>query len=243
MNLNKFIYKNSVIYFVVFSLIALFAFWPRYFSRLFIAMDAETHFHGIIMTLWCVMLIAQGWLIRIKKYPIHKIIGKLSYGLAPLIVISGIIIAQFSLQKMQVHNGSYYSSIALMFNSLIAFSVLYSLAIYHLKSPLLHARFMLSTLFPMFTPLTDRIIYNHFRPIVAWVPTIEGRPMVWLYGFALANLILVGLIIWDWKTKKHRNAFITVLGIMVFYHISVISFHHFALWRTMGDWIMSLPFS
>jgi len=95
----------------------------------------------------------------------------------------------------------------------------------------------------MFTPLTDRIIYNHFRPIVAWVPTIEGRPMVWLYGFALANLILVGLIIWDWKTKKHRNVFITVLGIMVFYHISVISFHNFAIWRTIGDWIMSLPIS
>ncbi|NCP85199.1 MAG: hypothetical protein GW823_09955 [Bacteroidetes bacterium] len=97
MNLNKFTYKNSVIYFVVFLLVALFAFWPRYFGKLFIAMDAETHFHGIIMTLWCVMLIAQGYLIRIKKYPIHKIIGKLSYGLAPLIVISGVIIAQFSL--------------------------------------------------------------------------------------------------------------------------------------------------
>jgi hypothetical protein len=130
-----------------------------------------------------------------------------------------------------------------MFNSLLFFGVLYGLSIYNVKKPLIHARYMICTLFPMFTPLTDRLIYTHFPSMTGFLPTIEGEPMVWLYGFGLANLILIVLAIWDWQSKKRFKVFIVVLFLNIIYDISVIAFHKFTFWQRIGDWIMSLPLS
>lgn len=243
MNLNKILYKDIAIYFVIFFLLAIWAFWPNYFSHILTGIESHIHVHGITMSLWCLTLITQGFLIRSKKYKTHKIIGKFTYVLAPLILISGFNTAHASIVGNEEHNGPYYSSIALMFNSLLFFGLMYGLAIYHVKKPLVHARYMVSTLFPMFTPLTDRLIYFNFRSIVSFFPAIEGQPMVWLFGFALANLILIGLAIWDWKSKKRSYIFLTVLGINIIYDISVISFYKFSVWQRIGDWIMSLPLS
>ncbi len=243
MQLNKSIYRNSVFYFILFFMAALWAFWPNYFSHPLTNIKPHLHFHGITMTLWCLMLIAQGMLIRLKKYITHKVLGKISYGLALLILITGIHTAHITLSGSRVHNGAYYSNIALMFNSLLLFGILYGLAIYHRKRPLIHARYMICTILPMLTPITDRLIFINFRSTVTWYPTIEGRPMVWLFGFAIANLILLTLIIWDWKTNKWQSVFIKILGMNLLYDYSVITFYKFGFWRAIGDWIMGLPLS
>ncbi|MBK6479512.1 MAG: hypothetical protein IPF93_14950 [Saprospiraceae bacterium] len=62
-------------------------------------------------------------------------------------------------------------------------SFLFALAIYHRKHPGLHARYMVSTIFPLFTPVTDRLIHHHFKPILALVPKLEGIPLVPTAGF------------------------------------------------------------
>lgn len=243
MNLNKIIYKNIVFYFVSFLLLAIWAFWPSYFSHILTDIEPHIHFHGITMSLWCLMLIGQAFLIRLKKYKIHRVVGKFSYLLAPLILISGFNTAHASIVDNIVHNGSYYSIVALMFNSLIFFGILYGLAIYNVKKPLIHARYMVCTLFPMFTPLTDRLIYFNFQSLVDLFPTIDGMPMVWLFGFVMANLILIGLSIWDWQSKKRNTVFLFVLGLNIVFDISVIAFHNFSFWRGISDWIMGLPLS
>ena len=243
MNLNKTLYKYSIFYFVTFFLLAIWAFWPGYFSHILTDIEPHIHIHGITMSLWCLTLILQGLLIRTKNYKIHRTVGKFSFFLVPLILISGFNTAHASLVDIKVHSGPYYASIALMFNSLIFFGLIYSLAIYNVRKPLIHARYMVCTLFPMFTPVTDRLIYVNFPSMVRFFPTIEGNPMVVLFGFALATLILIVLAIWDWKSKKRSYVFLTILGINLLYNISVIFFHQFTFWRKIGDWIMSLPLS
>ncbi|MFY0689298.1 MAG: hypothetical protein JXQ90_19160 [Cyclobacteriaceae bacterium] len=243
MNINKALYRHAAIYFVIFFILAIWAFWPNYFSHILTGIPFHIHVHGITMSLWCLTLIAQGFLIRYKQFKIHGIIGKFSYVLAPLIIISGFNTAHVTLSGFSAHSGPYYSSIALMFNSLLLFGLIYGLAIYHVRKPLVHARYMVCTLFPMFTPLTDRLIYVNFRSMVGFFPTIEGLPMVWLFGFGLATILLVLFAIWDWKSNKRRDVFLTVLALNMAYNISVIYFHRSPLWRDVGDWIMSLPLS
>lgn len=195
------------------------------------------------MSLWCFMLIGQAFLIRQNFFKIHKILGRFSYILVPLILISGFNTAHASLFGEVVHDGLYYSTIALMFNSLVFFGVLYGFAIYNIRKPLIHARYMVCTLFPMFTPLTDRLIYRNFPSMVSFLPALRGVPMVWLYGFGLANLMLVSLAIWDWQSKNRYKVFIYVLGLNIIYDLSVISFFKFSFWQRISDWIMSLPLS
>src|SRR5687768_182307 len=46
------------------------------------------HFHGVLMLVWMALLIIQPWLIARRKHRIHKLIGRLSFVLAPLLIIS-----------------------------------------------------------------------------------------------------------------------------------------------------------
>lgn len=243
MNLSKFIYSNSAYFFVLFFLLALWAFWPGYFGRLDSDIPSRIHIHGISMTLWCLMLISQALLIRFGKQQLHKMMGRFSYILVPIILISGFHIGHTSIAGLNLSEGNYYSSIALIFNALIVFGVLYSLAIYHRKKPMVHARYMIGTIFPMITPLTDRLIYNNFPFVIGFLPTIDGTPMVWLVGFVIADLILLSLVVWDWRHRKQLNAFPVVLVLLLAYHISVTFFFRFTWWQSIGDWMMGLPLS
>ena len=127
-----------------------------------------------------------------------------------------------------------------MFNATVVLSIIYGLGMYFRKDRLTHARYMLCTIFPMFTPITDRIIYNYIRPLIPLAPKIEGTPIVPFYGFLLADLIVIGLAVWDWKTHKRKDVFMIVLGLLLIYHISMFTFYKFSFWRAFTEWFLSL---
>ncbi len=241
--LDAFLYDKSVFAFVVFFAIALWAFWTSYYGKLTEDMAAAKHLHGIAMTLWCLMLIGQALLIRLKKNKLHKFTGKLAYVIAPLIVITGAHLAQITVHDMEPGTSLYYYWIALMFISLIVFAVLYGLSMWYRKNPLTHARYMVCTIFPLFTPITDRLIYKYFQELIPIVPVLEGMPLVQLIGFALADTLLITLLIWDWRAHKRLDVFPVVMLAMGLFQLAVLTFYKFSFWRTIGDWIMSLPLS
>lgn len=238
------IIRNAGFYFVIFFGLVLWAFWTSYFGKLGQSMETHIHWHGAAMTLWCLMLISQAFLIRWKQYTWHRWVGRSSYILVPFLLFSGVHIAQITIRQSGAEGtGLYYYLAALMFNALIVFAVLYGLAIWNRKTPALHARWMISTMFPLITPVTDRLIYKYIDGLVPRVPVIDGMTMVQLYGFGLGEIILLGLALWDAVKNKQYNVFPFVLGLLFLYHLSVITFHQFAWWRSIGDWMMRLPFS
>ncbi|MBK9106724.1 MAG: hypothetical protein IPL92_19725 [Saprospiraceae bacterium] len=242
-HLDLFLYDKSVFAFVVFFAFALWAFWTSYYGRLAEDMEVAKHLHGVAMSAWCLMLIGQALLIRLKKNKIHKLTGKLSYIIAPLIVLTGAHLAQITVNDMEAGTSLYYYWIALMFISLIAFAILYGLSMWHRKTPLTHARYMVCTVFPLFTPITDRLIYKYFQEFIPMVPVLEGMPLVQLIGFALADTLLITLLIWDWKAHKRLDVFPFVMLVIGLFQLAVLTFYKFSFWRIIGDWIMSLPLS
>ena len=50
--------------------------------------DSFIHFHAIIASLWILLLIIQPLLILNKKYKVHRTIGKFSFILFPLLILS-----------------------------------------------------------------------------------------------------------------------------------------------------------
>lgn len=243
LNIETFLYRHTFVLFIVFLLGALVAFWPNYFGRLGESQTQSIHFHGICMTLWCLMLISQAVLIRIKKPQIHKSLGILSYVLMPLVLGSGFHLVHLTLSRIPPQYGLSYSSVALMFNSLFLVAIFYGLAIYYRKHTTNHARFMVCTLIPMITPVTDRLTYFHFRSWVDGLPIVEGRPAVMLYGFALANGFLIIMSLWDILSKKKNYAFLLALFLNLIYNASVIFWYNTKLWRKFAEGLMSLPLS
>src|SRR5215813_8948012 len=53
------LYRNSARFFALFLLGLVLAFWPSYFARLFEQPSWFYHLHGVALTLWVVMLVAQ----------------------------------------------------------------------------------------------------------------------------------------------------------------------------------------
>jgi len=238
MKLEKTLLQQSYFYFIGFFVLVVAAFWMTYITRIFEQPNYRMHLHGAALTLWCLMLISQAYLIRTKNNGLHKRIGKLSYILVPLILFTTLDLFLYRFSDAPKLNTLDYHSAALVLNALIAFIIFYGLAIFYRKKSGLHARYMVSTVFPFVTPATDRIIHIYFPSVVPQFYAIEGTPMVPIAGFLMADLILVGLIIWDWRSHKRLNVFPFVFLIMLIYHYSVLNFHKFQFWRSFTEWLV-----
>ena len=238
--LNEFLYKRSAIYLIAFFGVAVLAFWNSYYSILGQKMTFYIHFHGIFMTLWVLLLIAQAYLIRIKKYNIHNALGKASYLIFPILILSTFLLIHDTIRKSDVVDMGTYFSTALMINGTLVLVIIYSLGIFYRKDRLTHARYMICTIFPLFTPLTDRIIYKYVQGLIQFAPTAEGMPLVPFYGYAMADLLVIGLAIWDWRVHKRKGVFLIVLGLLLCYHISFFTFYKFHFWQTFSAWFYTL---
>lgn len=235
MNLDKSINLRSYLYFGLFFLFMLLAFWNTYFTKLFNQENFRMHLHGVTLIVWCSMLVIQPYLIKTGKRKLHQLIGKFSYVLVPLLLFTTFELLHY---RMKVIKAVEYASVALVFNALVAFVIFYGLAIYFRKNPALHARYMICTVFPMFTPVTDRIIAIYFPESLPYFPTLLGVPNVPLFGFLLADVMLIGLSIWDWKTTRRLSVFPVALVILLIYHYSFNYFYQYRFWQVFSDWIM-----
>jgi uncharacterized membrane protein YozB (DUF420 family) len=236
------LYRYGFQLFAVFSLAMIVAFWPSYFSRLGSQPSFHTHAHGVTMTLWVGLLVAQAWLIRSGNRSIHRQLGALSYVLVPALAASAIGFMHYRLRGAPPAEPAVLYFMALVVNALVAFGLLYALAMWFRREPAVHARFMIATIFPLFTPVTDRLVGRYVPSIVPLVPRIGGSPVVPTAGFLLADAILLVLSVWDWRTNR-RRVFPVALGVLVVYHVSVLTFHRFDFWQSFAAWLLALPLS
>jgi uncharacterized membrane protein len=232
-----------VFVFTLFFILALLAFWSSYYGHLLDETEVVIHFHGISMILWCLMLIGQSLLIRLKKHKLHKLTGKFSYVLAPVLIISGFSLAHYTVKQSSPEYYVYDYLVALMFLAVVAFGVLYGLAIYNRHKPAIHGRYMLATIFPLFTPVNDRLTYKYLTPLIELAPVKHGIMMVPALGFAFANFLVLILIIWDWYASRQFRVFPIVLGILLLYHATVLHFYQYLWWQAVSVWLMKLPLS
>src|SRR5215510_7625792 len=84
------LYRRGIAYWYL-LLIPLIAwgFYQTYFTTLFAPRARIIHIHFAFMMIWAAMLITQPLLIRYKKISIHRTIGKISYVVIPLLLITG----------------------------------------------------------------------------------------------------------------------------------------------------------
>jgi len=238
------LHRHSVWLFGLFALAMLVAFWPSYYSRLDVQPSLHFHAHGVALTAWIALMVAQAWLMRTGRRAVHKRLGALSYVIAPLVVLATVQFAHFRVQVVPVPldpASLYFLTLVLM--ALAAFIVLYGLAIYFRRQPQRHARYMIATLFPFVTPVTDRLIGRFAPSLVSLVPAIGGSPVVGVVGFLLVDAIVVALIAWDWSVNDRLDVFPVALAVLVAFHLAVLTFYQLPFWIAFGNWFVALPLS
>ena len=129
-------YKNLAFFFVAIFAIVFLRFFKTYFG-LFPAFNKVTtiqHIHGLLFLLWFIMLIVQPILIKKREYKWHRVIGKASYFLVPLIVVSIFFSAKELYETAPLTESKKIATLYVPFYQIVDFVALYVLAIYYKKN-------------------------------------------------------------------------------------------------------------
>jgi hypothetical protein len=95
----------------------------------------------------------------------------------------------------------------------------------------------------MFTPVTDRLIAVHLTPLIGALPRIGGSPVLPVVGFAAADLIVIALAWWDFRTNRRADVFPAALAVLLVYHVGTLTLHRVPAWNAFAAWFLGLPLS
>ncbi|MCH6235833.1 hypothetical protein [Cognataquiflexum rubidum] len=189
------------------------------------------HIHGALMAAWVILLVLQPVFIHTKKFAAHRFFGKLSYVLAPLMVISTIIIARVSYHKWV---GAYSSEEVFSWQSvtwmqLFLFVLFYSLAIFYRKHTFRHMRFMIGTAIIMVGPSLSRILNAYLDTSLEI--DFELIPLYFKTGLAAALLSL------DLIKKKDWMPYTIMLFSFLFADL-VYHARYSEVWQSFGRFVV-----
>jgi hypothetical protein len=198
------------------ALVAVLGFHPTYVSKfpVFEGLEGAHHFHGAMMMSWFAMLIVQPFLITWKKIEWHRLVGKASYVVAPLVVISIYMVTRLEYYD-DVSKYTRERSLAgldLDLMSIFAFIILYGLAIYYRKNTALHMRYMICTGLLIFIPGLARLQIFTFGLSGA---VVGITILVVTYG------LYAGLIAYDLKKKNAIIPYVVGISLVTLTNIVV----------------------
>ncbi len=165
------------------------------------------HFHGMMMIGWLLMLLLQPFLILKGKIKLHRLVGRLSYVLAPLVLFSMYLVTYSSLHRELAQGIAVVARrVALDVPLIIFFAILYLLAIFYTHKPALHSRFMCSTAFILISPALSRTLRAYLDASRDGSIDMSKNIIVVVAG--------VIAVIDSWRTKR-ISPFALVFGFMV----------------------------
>lgn len=202
-------YRNAVYWFIVVLVIDLAGFWPSYFSRLSEA-HAAHHAHGIAMVLWLLLLIMQHSLVHGGYRALHRVLGRTSILLAPVVIVTAVWVNLFFIARMEPpYPARLLSDYWLGYFLALAFGILYVLALVNRRRVQHHARYMAATALVFLIPGLVRVTIFYLEPLIGFVPTILQITLVPL-GIAAWLLFL------DYRNRNVLRPNAVVVGLWLF---------------------------
>lgn len=225
------------LFFTVLVPLVLLGFWRSYFSKFFNDAQSLTgymHFHAVLMTGWVSLLIVQPTLIRRKKLKVHKLIGKISYGLMPLILVSMLLLVHKGGNSKPVEQQTFVDALL----GLLGFFVIgacYVVAILNRHNTAVHARAMVGTGLALLDPTLMRMLGPVSFPIGSFV------------AIAIILGVFVALIVRERKQASGRWVFPSLLAIYFFtYSLLIVEYYthngiNLSLLDKLMRWYYALP--
>jgi hypothetical protein len=217
---------------VALLLISFLGFYPTYIAKFpkLVGFTSAHHFHALMALLWVLLLVVQPFLIRAKKYELHRQVGKLGYIIMPLLVLSLFFVSKATYLK-NLTRMPQAEALAILPNGTVEmfdFSLLFILGMVYRKNTTYHLRFLASTGLMMLGPGLGRLgntLHLPFSVIILIIISVSvGIGLVWL--------------IVDIRNKKSAfpMGLFVVLGIKAGY---INANAHEAWWQDFAQWWVS----
>ena len=221
-------YKNIWVLFIVILAVIFLGFFKTYFS-LFTAVGIippAQHFHTLLFLLWFALLFIQPFLIKTGKIKLHRLLGKSSYVLVPLMVISIFTLAkaQYLRELALLPRDQCIANLIIPLPQMVLFVTLYMLAMLNTKNTGFHMRYIIGT------------------SIVLIGPGL-GRTLIFLMGmtssnavqlsFLVTELVLAGLILFDIKNGNRYKPYAVLLILFLLSNIAWYFLPQSSVWQTL----------
>ncbi|MEM9648556.1 MAG: hypothetical protein AAF969_08745 [Bacteroidota bacterium] len=225
-------YKYLPWFFVLILILAPIGF-QKYLGRLALMEKQHfyVHFHAVLMTLWCGILIAQPILILQGKRKAHQWIGRWSYGLVPILLISIFMMLYHSLfvdGKIALTTES-VQQLFFPFTQILIFGLFYLMAIKNVRRPRIHMRYVIVSSVSLLGPTIGRIDFESVGlPNLDWdLLVMEGS--------------LLGFLLWDRLKSGKIKPYIQGLLAFVLVHVLLTAgFQETVVWAIIGAQLSKL---
>jgi hypothetical protein len=148
------------------------------------------HVHGIVMTLWVALFVAQVRLVSSRRVDLHRKLGVVGGVLAAAVVVVGAITAVVAARKgVSPPEVPPLAFLAIPLGDLVVFSVLVGTALAYRRRPDAHRRLMLLSCLALLPPAVARLPF-----VLALGP---------LAFFGIPDLLMLGCIVYD--TRRFRR--------------------------------------
>lgn len=221
---------------ILLGLFVLAGFTRSYFLRpLFLptSLTPLVHLHGVVYTLWMVLLIVQTRLVAAGRTDIHRRLGISGLVLAVLMEVFGILVPIASAREGDhIKELTPQGTIAIMLTSMVIFPLLFGAALYLRRQPAAHKRLMLLATIALMAPALARILrlccdFSHINRV--WV------------GYLLVDVMVLVMFLYDWRTQGRIHRATLWGGLLL------LAAHPFrfwlakaAGWEQFATWLMQL---
>jgi hypothetical protein len=216
--INKILFPHFNWWLLLLIPFTFFGFYSSYFAKLFSSMPDIIHLHAFFMLLWISMAITQPFLIKKNKLTIHRIVGKISYIIMPVVFVTGYFVIRHAyysniLRETEKITGGFSSAgiiaitdiakentaIGLVY--LFWLILFYILAVINRKKIINHATYMFAAILTLLGPTVDRILFQVYRYF-----GISFNLFAEVAVFLLIDLLLIALLVFQWKRGNSLNA-------------------------------------
>ena len=240
---DKFLLPKLTWWLLLLIPLVLFGFFPTYYGKLFDKLPSIYHVHATFMSLWVIMAIVQPYLINTKKAKMHRLIGKASYFIMPVVLFTAWLMIRHSyflfitgeadraktervvvdLDKLSQDAATYMRIGVLYWLWLLVF---YTLAVVNRKRLLYHSTFMLAAVLTLLGPTVDRILYH----VYGW---LKISPDPFIATFLLIDILLLVILIYQRRNGKSPwpvfiSLAIYLVGQLIFYFLPGLG-----IWRIL----------
>ncbi len=200
-------YKKLGYFFLLMIPLIFLGFYKSYFVQ-FPNFDENIttfiHLHALISSIWILLLIVQPLLIANKKHQLHRKLGKLSYVVFPLLILS------FVPQMIRIINSDAPLFLFFPLADSVLLILFYALAMFNKRNTAKHMRYIIGTATVFLGPTLGRIGPN----IIELTPGVSQN-----IQYGLIYVILISLIFLDKKNKKNYRPYIFILTIWTLHQI------------------------
>jgi hypothetical protein len=143
------VYRNTAIFVILIMIGIQWGFYRTYTSEFpnFINKTITIHVHGVLLMTWMILLIVQPLLINTGRVQLHRTIGKVSWVLGPLIIVSMFLVGRGSYGRSigNFPEKEILATMVLDIRGYLTFAIFWTLAMFYRKNSASHMRYMIAT--------------------------------------------------------------------------------------------------